>query len=111
MAVYAVQSAVHAGTAIDKSVAPATTGNTAPTGVGVGLLVNNGSASSITVTLHVPTATTVDGLVVPNRTVTVAAGAETLIPLTSLYADPATGRATFDISAVTTVTAAVVRVA
>lgn len=116
MAAYSVQVAPHTGLAVDKSVAPATTGNTAPTGTGTALLVNNGSGGSINVDVHVPG--TVDGLAVatpsggaaPSRRVAVANGAEALIPLPALYGN-ASGLATFDLSSATSVTVACVRLA
>lgn len=71
MATYAVQSPVHAGTQ-PTWVTPAS-GDLAPTGPLNYLVVFNGSASSITVTL--PIAPTYDGLAIggSGRTVTVAA--------------------------------------
>lgn len=77
-------------------------GNTAPCGSGLGLLLVNGAASTVLVTMHVPATTTFDGLVIPNRTVTLPAtiGAVTIIPLPALtYADPVTGLVTFDLAA------------
>ena len=46
------------------------TGNTAPCGSGLGLMLINGTAATCVITLHVPAATTFDGLVIANRTVT-----------------------------------------
>jgi len=77
-------------------------GNTAPCGSGLGLMLINGAAATCIITMHVPAATTFDGLVIPNRTVTLPAtiGAVTIIPLVSLvYGDPVTGLATFDVAA------------
>src|ERR1700722_18679166 len=77
-----------------------TTGNTAPCGSGLGLMLINGAASTVLITMHVPAATTFDGLVIPNRTVTLPAtiGAVTIIPLVALvYGDPVTGLCTFDL--------------
>lgn len=77
------------------------TGNTAPCGSGLGLMLVNGAASTCVITLHVPAATTFDGLSISNRTVTLPAtiGATTIIPLPALtYADPTTGLATFDVA-------------
>jgi hypothetical protein len=118
MAAYTVQTPPHAGATITET-APATTGNTAPCGAGVGLLVKNGSGSSITVTITVPAAITHDGIGIGNatpgsggRVVTVAAGADAIIPLVAAdYLDPATGLATFAVSAVTTVLCAVISLA
>jgi hypothetical protein len=81
------------------------TGNTAPCGPGVGLLVKNGSASPITVNLTVPTAITADGLPVTTPfPVVVANGADAIIPLVAdRYGDPAIGGlCTFGFSAVPT---------
>src|ERR1043165_8408293 len=110
MAAYTLQSFPHAGATVTYT-QPATgaTGNTAPTGQDVALLVKNGSGSSITVTITVPAAITFDGLVFPNRTQTVAAGADGIIPLvTSVYMDPVTSLCQWGVSANTTVTAAVI---
>jgi hypothetical protein len=68
MTTYAVQTPVHAGTQYTW-VTP-TTGDLAPTGPANYLRVFNGSASSITVTLPVPS---FDGLTVTSRAVTVPA--------------------------------------
>jgi hypothetical protein len=77
-------------------------GHTAPCGAGLGLMLVNGAASTVLVTLHVPAATTFDGLSISNRTVTLPAtsGAVTIIPLpATTYADPVTGLCTFDLAA------------
>ena len=77
-------------------------GHTAPCGSGLGLMLVNGAASTCVITLHVPAATTFDGLAIPNRTVTLPAtsGAVTIIPLVATtYADPVTGLLTFDVAA------------
>jgi hypothetical protein len=87
-----------------------TAGHTAPCGSGLGLMLVNGAASTVLITLHVPAATTFDGLSIANRTVTLPAtsGAITIIPLpAATYADPVTGLATFDV-ATGTVSGAVV---
>ena len=78
------------------------TGNTAPCGSGLGLMLVNGAASTCLITMHVPAATTFDGLAISNRTVTLPAtiGAVTIIPLVPLvYGDPVTALATFDVAA------------
>lgn len=114
---YTLQNPPHAGATLTEA-APATTANTAPCGQGVGLLVKNGSGSSITVTIAVPAAITLDGLGIGNatpgsggRVVTVAANSDALIPLVaSTYMDPSTGLATFAVSAVTTVLCAVISI-
>ncbi len=87
-----------------------TSGNTAPCGSGLALMLVNGAASTCVITVHVPAATTVDGLSISNRTFTLPAtsGAVSFIPLPAApYADPTTGLATFDVAA-GTVSAAVV---
>jgi hypothetical protein len=87
-------------------------GNTAPCGSGLGLMLINGAASTVLVTMHVPATTTFDGLVIPSRTVTLPAtiGAVTIIPLVAtVYADPVTALATFDVAA-GTVSGAVVAI-
>ncbi len=78
------------------------------------LLVNNGSASPITVTIETPG--TVDGLAVADQSVTVPAAAKRFIPLSATsYRQPAgttfAGYAHVNYSSVTTVTRAVVRLA
>jgi len=77
-------------------------GHTAPTGAGIGLMLVNGTAATCLITIHVPAATTVDGLAISNRTITLPAtsGAITIISLpTSPYGDPVTQLATFDVAA------------
>jgi hypothetical protein len=107
---YVIQSPPHAGATLTETI-PALTGNTSPCGNGVGLLVKNGSGSSITVTVHIPAAITHDGLVVPNRVVTVPATSDAVIPMVAAtYGDPVTGLATFDVSAITTVLCAVIAI-
>jgi hypothetical protein len=89
-----------------------TTGNTAPCGSGLGLMFVNGAAATCVITMRVPATTTFDGLVIPNRTFTLPAtsGAVSFIPLVpSVYADPVTALATFDVAA-GTVSAAVVAI-
>lgn len=86
-----------------------TTGHTAPTGTGLFLVVIN-TSGGLTVTLYTPG--TVDGLTIADRTVTVTAAHIEFIPLVaSLYADPTTGLATFDLSAFANTTLACVRIA
>jgi hypothetical protein len=89
-----------------------TTGNTAPCGAGIGLMLVNGAAATCLITVKVPAATTVDGLVINNRTITLPAtsGAITLISLPAVpYADPVTGLASFDVAA-GTVSGAVINI-
>lgn len=86
--------------------------HTAPCGSGLGLMLINGTAATCLITLHVPAATTFDGLVIPSRLVTLPAtsGAVTIIPLPAVtYADPVTGLVTFDVAA-GTVSGAVVAI-
>ena len=86
------------------------TGNTAPTGSGVFLLVKNGGGSSINVLLAYPSKYDGDQTV-SNRSIAVAAGAETVIPLRDIYKDPSTGVASITYSATpTSVTVCVVAV-
>jgi uncharacterized cupredoxin-like copper-binding protein len=107
MATLSTQVIAQAGTAITFSNASAG-GDQCATGSDVKLLVKNGAGSSMTVTLVTPG--TVDGdLAIADRTVTVAAGATTGIPVTDRYRDSATGLASITYSSTTTVTVAVVR--
>lgn len=72
----------------------------------VKLLVNNGGGAPITVTLVTPEQ--VEGsLAVADRGISVTNGTIREIPVMSRYNDPATGLATIQYSAVTTVTVAV----
>lgn len=85
-------------------------GNSFTTARGRALHVANGSGSPIDVTLPTPAA--VDGLALADRTITVAAGAHTVIGLgvasgAGIYAQ-ADGSVHVDYSAVTTVTVAVI---
>jgi len=74
------------------------------------LYVNNGSGSSVTVTIQTPG--TVDGLAVADRTVAVAAAAEKLIgPFPSGVYDQSDGAVYVDFSAVTSVTVAAFKIA
>ena len=75
---YTLQSPPHAGAALALTV-PAN-GDIVPTGSGIGLLVINSAAGTMTVVLPLPT---VDGQVVTARTVTILASATWLIPLPS----------------------------
>lgn len=111
MAALTTQVVPHAGvTPTLTSSLGGTSGNTAPCGSGLGLMLVNGAASTVVITLHVPAATTVDGLSISNRTFTLPAtsGSVSFIPLpASPFADPVTGLVTFDVAA-GTVSAAVV---
>ena len=87
-------------------------GNTAPCGSGLGLMLINGAAATCVITMRVPAATTFDGLAITNRTVTLPAtiGAITIIPLPATpFGDPVTGLASFDVAA-GTVSGAVVNI-
>jgi len=88
----------------------ATSGNTAPTGQDLALLVKNGSGGSLTVNMVIPATVTVDGMAVATPlAITVATGADQLIPLVAArYADATTGLATFGLSTVTSVSVAVI---
>lgn len=86
------------------AVAAASGGDTAPVGPNLMLYVNNGSASSVTVTITTPGE--VKGLAVADATLTVAAGDHGLIPLVREFRGAA-GRAAISYSATTTVTVAV----
>ena len=74
-------------------------------GPNVYLLVKNGSAAAITVTLDT-TGTAFNGVAIPDTTVTVAAGTDAIIPITSDYRNTTDGLAAITYSAVTTVTVA-----
>jgi len=112
MATYGVQTPVHAGTQLTW-VTPAVSGDLAPTGPANYLVVFNGSASSITVTM--PIAPTYDGMTIggSGRTYTVvastlAAPAPMVIPLPpSVYG---AGTTAVNFSAVTTVFVCVIAV-
>jgi hypothetical protein len=82
----------------------AQTGNTAPCGPGLALLVKNGSGAGITVNMTVPAGITTDGLpLVTPFAVAVANGADEIIPLVpARYQDPTTGLATFGFAATPT---------
>jgi hypothetical protein len=105
MAALTTQVAPHAGLNPVTEVAPAATGNTAPCGPGLGLLVRTTSGPN-TVTITVPAAITYDGLGIGSatpgsgsRAVVVANNTAAVIPLVAgTYADPTTGLATFAVS-------------
>jgi hypothetical protein len=113
MAALTTQVVPHAGvTPTLTSSLGGTSGNTAPCGSGLALMLVNGAASTCVITVHVPSAITFDGLVIPSRTFTLPAtsGAVSFIPLpAATYADPTTGLATFDVAA-GTVSGAVVAI-
>lgn len=105
MAAYTIQNPPHAGATLTTA-APAASGNTAPCGNGVGLLVINPSGgTSITVNAAIPTANTYDGLPIAgsgsngSRSLTVASPGYGVLPLVaSTLADPVTGLATFAVT-------------
>jgi len=99
------------GLRFDNLLAAANASDDAETGAGIVLVVKNGNAGACTVTITTPE--TVDGdLAVADRVVSVpATTGETLIPLTSRYRDPTTGRCTITFSPTSSVTRCVVRVA
>ncbi len=87
--------------------APTADGDIADVGPGVFLLVDNGSSSTVTVTVQTPTM--IQDLALADRTVPVAAGTTRLVPLTmpeykQPAASPGAGRAYVDYSSVTSVT-------
>lgn len=93
MATYPLQGPSHAGAAITGAT-PAN-GDLAPTGSGIGLLVINPAAgTTITVAIPLPN---VDGTqTVTSRTVSIAAGANWIIPLPdSVYGVGLTGALTY----------------
>lgn len=94
------------GTAI--TFADATSGgDKCATGQGVMLLVTNGGASSVTVTLATPAKH--NGLEIEDRAVTVAASTTVAVQVNDDYRDPATGLATITYSPATDLTVAVIR--
>lgn len=96
---------------ISPSYAPATTGgDKLRPGKGVFLHVLNGAAADVTVTLATPG--TVSGLAIDDRQVTVAAGADQMVPVPDgLYGDPADGGlAAVTYSDATSVTVAALRI-
>lgn len=113
MAALTAQVVPHAGVTPTLTTAlGGTSGNTAPCGSGLGLMLVNGAAATCVITLRVPAATTVDGLAISNRTFTLPAtsGSVSVIPLPATpFADPVTSLATFDVAA-GTVSAAVVSI-
>lgn len=77
---YTIQSPPHAPAAAITLQAPGgTTGDVAPTGSGVALLVVNGATPTSVALVPVP----FDGLTVGTRTITIAASSTYLIPLPS----------------------------
>jgi hypothetical protein len=97
-----------AGLRFDTLLAAANASDDAETGAGVLLIVK--TAGTIT-TVNITTPETFDGdLALADRSVVTVATGETIIPLTSRYRDPTTGRATITFTPTTSVTRCVVRV-
>lgn len=101
MAALPLQVLVPAGSA-STLVAASGGGDTCPAGDGVFLEVDNGDASSKTVTLVTP-GTTPEGLAIADREVTIPAGERWKIPVGRVYAG-SDGRCSITYSAVTSVT-------
>jgi hypothetical protein len=105
MAAYTNQPVPHAGIAGVTETQPAASGNTAPCGSGLGLLLRTTSGPN-TITVTVPAAITFDGLGIGNatpgsgsRTLVVANNTLGILPLVpGTLADPTTGLATFAVS-------------
>lgn len=81
MTTYALQGPTHAGSAISLAAPGGTTGDLAPTGQGVALLVVCGTAAAGTVNVTLPIAATYDGLAVSSRVVPCLSNSTNLIPL------------------------------
>ena len=81
MTTYITQAPAHAGGSIIMGAAGGATGDLAPTGTGIGLLVQWGTANGGTVTL--PIVNTYDGLGVSSRVLSCLPGSINLIPLPS----------------------------
>lgn len=107
MATFTAQAFPHAGGTVSYQTPATGTANTAVAGQDCALLVKNGAGSACVVTVVVPAARTFDGLVIPNRTFSIPATSDAIIPLVDgTYTDPATGLVTWGVSVNTTVTAA-----
>lgn len=83
-------------------------GDTAPVGTHLLLLVRNDGTGPVTVTIATPA--TVGGLAVGEATQTVPVGGHAVVPLRSVYRDPATGRASIAYSDATAAEVAVVQI-
>ena len=92
---------------VNLALTAAAAGDTAKCG-GYSLLVNNGSGSSVTVTIAVPGNTSY-GVAAPDKTFTIPAGQLWEIPLLDVYRDPADRLAHITWSSTTTVTRVVVK--
>lgn len=105
VATYPVRSAPHNGAELLLSAPGGVSGDLAPTGEGVELVVNNGSGATVTVTL--PFNPKYDDQTVTSRDIPVPAGAIWRIPLpSSVYGNQPTP---VNYSAVASVTVGVVR--
>lgn len=105
MATYAVNGPPHAGAVVALATPGGTAGDLAPTGQGIGLWVQCGTAPC-TVTL--PVSVTYDGLSVTSRTFALTAGQFGLIPLPdSVYG---VGTTVVNYSNITTVQVAAIRI-
>lgn len=93
---------------INLALAAAASGDTAKCGPGYALLVNNGSASPVDVTIAVP-GNTIYGVAAPDKTISVPAGELWEIPLLDVYRDPADRSAHISWSATPSVTRIVVK--
>lgn len=82
-------------------------GDTAPVGTHLLLLVRNDGAGPATVTVTTPG--TADGLAVGDAAQTVPADGTAVIPLRTVFRDPATGRAAITYSDATSVDVAVIQ--
>lgn len=106
MANLSVNNIAAAGTAVALGAASGGGDTFAGTGKEV-LVVENGDGSPHTVTLA--TFKSVNGLTVPNRAVTVAAGATKYIPVGKEHVDPADGNVDITYDGVTSVAVGVIR--
>jgi len=99
------------GLRFDNLLAAVSASDDCEAGPGLYLIVKNANASACTVTLVTPGL--IDGdLAIADRTVSVpATTGYTIIPVTSSYRDPTTGRATITYSVTATVTSCVVKTA
>jgi hypothetical protein len=105
MTTYATQGPPHAGAVITLATPGGTTGDLAPTGQGIAVLVVTGGTGT-TVTL--PVTPTYDGLGVTSRTLAVPASSTALIPLPdSVYG---VGTTAVNYNSTATVTVASVRI-
>lgn len=103
MAALTVQSVLPASTAITKSAATVTTGDTFPLDTQTTVFVENGSGGSITVTVTSKRSVS-EGYAVADKTFTVAAGVTRAVALDpAVYNDATTAVATVVCSSVTTV--------